>query len=252
VSQTDGVALIGVYRRRNAEHVRRLVGVAANAGWSSAWWALDEQDHALAPQTVGVGSGPKLSLLNETLARSGLPRGWLIVSDDDVVFTRGDLVALVSVCEQGEFDLAQPARSDDNSTHEFNVAHRITRARRLSRARATTFVEIGPLFVVGPRWRDRILPFPESRGMGWGLELDWHRLYQAGCRLGIVDSVRVAHLGAPGADYEFDGEAERVHRELEERGFAGWEDVQRTLATWRPWRRKPPWSRVGADRQRVT
>ena len=71
--------------------------------------------------------------------------GWLVVADDDLVFTRGSLVSLLDVCRRAGFDLAQPARSDDNRMHEFNVAHEITRARNLSRARLTTFVEIGPL-----------------------------------------------------------------------------------------------------------
>ena len=117
----------------------------------------------------------RLSLLNE-LARHVPDEGYVVVSDDDVVFTRGTLDALVVLCERARLDLAQPSRSDDNSRFEFNVAHAITRARRLSRVRLTTCVETGPLVVLGPRWRDRILPFPEERGMGWGVELDWHEL----------------------------------------------------------------------------
>ena len=31
--------------------------------------------------------------------------------------------------------------------------------------------------------------------MGWGVELDWHELWKGGCVLGIVDDVRVAHVG---------------------------------------------------------
>ena len=190
---------------------------------------------------MGSGPGTKLSLLNEILARRPIDKGWLVVSDDDVVFTRGDLRALVGICKQAGFDVAQPARSDDNSRYEFNVAHSITKARRFSRARTTTFVEVGPLFVIGPLWRDRILPFPSERGMGWGLELAWFDLQRDGCRLGIVDSVRVEHRGVPGGDYDFEAEADRMHRELAGRGFAGWKDVQKVLAVWRPWQRLPPW-----------
>jgi hypothetical protein len=218
------------------------VAQARSAGWKVGLWALDVVDDTLSPFTVGSGSGPKLSLLNETLARTDADEGWIVVSDDDVVFTRGDLPAFVAFCRHAGFDLAQPARSDDNSTHEFNVAHPITRARRLSKARATTFVEIGPLFAIGPRWRDRIVPFPGERGMGWGLELDWFDLQRDGCRLGIVDSIRVEHVGTPGADYDFELEADLMHRELAERGFAGWDDVERVLAVWRPWQRVPPWA----------
>jgi hypothetical protein len=235
-------AVVGVYRRRNAAYVRGIEQVAREAGWKTAWWALDAESDDLADSTVGVGQGAKLQLLNEIVLRAGIGNEWLVVSDDDVEFTRGQVVDLVVLCARAELDLAQPARSDDNSRYEFNVAHRITLARRLSRARTTTFVEVGPLFVVGPRWRERIVPFPEERGMGWGLELDWHQLHRRGCRLGIVDEVRVAHRGVPGGDYDFDLHVRRIHRELEDRGFAGWEDVQRTLDVWRPWRQAPPWS----------
>ena len=175
--------------------------------------------------------------MNEVLRRSESSEGWLVVSDDDVVFDRGDVLALVSLSTHAELDLVQPARSDTE------VDHVITAARRLSVARRTSFVEIGPLFAVGPGWRDRIVPFPEERGMGWGLELEWHELHREGCELGIVDAVRVRHMGQRGEGYDFRADAHRVHAELEERGFAGWSDVQKTLATWRPWQRSPGWLR---------
>ena len=238
----SSVGVVGIYRKRNAALVRETVAPAVAAGWSTAWWALDEADEHLEETTVGEGPGAKLPLLNEIVARAGLRDGWLVVLDDDAVFTRGGLVELVELCRQAGLDLAQPARSDDNSIHEFNVAHPITAARRLSRARTTTFVEVGPIFVIGPGWRDRIVPFPAERGMGWGVELDWYVLHQQGCRLGIVDAVRVEHRGAPGAEYDFERQVTRMHAELRERGFEGWSDVQRTLAVWRPWQRVAPWS----------
>lgn len=238
---SNAAALVGIYRRRNAEHVRRLIDEADDARWSTAWWALDEPDETLAEYTVGTGQGLRLPLLNETIARVPGRTDWLVVSDDDLVFTRGSLVSLLDMCKRAGFDLAQPARSDDNRTYEFNVAHDITRARNLSRARLTTFVEIGPLFVVSPSWRERIVPFPAERGMGWGLELEWYSLYLQGCRLGIVDAVRVKHLGTPGGAYDFRQSAHRVHEELAEHGFDGWQAVQRTVGVWRRWRRTPPW-----------
>lgn len=239
---SSATTLVGIYRRRNAEHVRRLVDEARDALWATAWWALDEPDESLAEITVGTGHGQRLALLNETISRVREQTGWIVVSDDDLSFTRGGLVSLLEMCRSARFDLAQPARSDDNRAHARNVAHDITRARRVSRARLTTFVEIGPLFVVGPTWRGRIVPFPEEREMGWGLELDWFSLHEQGCRLGIVDAVRIEHLGAPGADYDFRAYAHRVHQELADRGFDGWHEVQRTLAVWRPWQRTPPWA----------
>ena len=239
------VSLIGVYRRRNTSHVAALVDEALEQGWPTAWWALEAVEPELAHVTVDVGPGMRLSLLNR-LGKHVPEQGYVVVADDDVVFTRGGLCALVALCERARLDLAQPARSDDNSRFEFNVAHAITRSRRLSRVRLTTFVETGPLVVVGPRWRHRILPFPESRGMGWGAELDWYELWKSGCLLGIVDDVRIAHVGEPGRDYDAGREAIRIHEELERRRYEGWKDVQRTVGVWRPWMRTPPWLGNGA------
>ena len=154
--------------------------------------------------------------------------------------------ALVVLCERGLLDLAQPARSDGNAKFAFNVAHAITRARKLSRVRLTTFVETGPLIVVGPRWRNRIFPLPEARGMGWGVELDWYELWKGGCVLGIVDAVRVAHLGEPGSEYDAREAAARVHEELAHRRYGDWKEVQRTIDVWRPWAKHAPWLRRGA------
>ena len=82
--------IVGVYRRRNAEHVSRLLQPALEQGWVSGWWALDEVDPSLRALTVGQGPGLKLPLLNETLGRLGARSSWTVVSDDDVVFRKGD------------------------------------------------------------------------------------------------------------------------------------------------------------------
>lgn len=244
VSAMPPASLIGVYRRQNAAYVATLVEVAVEHRWRTAWWALDGAEPSLAHVTVGEGPGMRLALLNELTAY--VPdEGYIVVSDDDVAFTQGSLPALVVLCDRARLDLAQPARSDGNLRFEFNVAHAITRPRRLSRVRLTTFVETGPLIVVGPRWRTRVLPFPESRGMGWGVELDWYELWKGGCRLGIVDAIRVAHHGEPGGEYDAGKEALRIHEELARRRYEGWKDVQRTVSVWRPWTRMPPWVEDG-------
>lgn len=162
------------------------------------------------------------------------------MSDDDVTFERGDLVRLVSLVERDSLDLAQPVRADPARDHG------ITAARRLSRARRASFAEIGPVLVVGPRWRERILPFPEERGICCGLELEWLELLREGCELGIVDAVRVRHDGARGQEYHDAGEIERVQAALESLGYRGWSDVQVTLGTWRPWQRSLVRTRGGA------
>src|SRR5207247_9794101 len=88
------------------------------------------------------------------------------------------------------FDLAQPARKRGS---QIGIA--ITIKFHLSKARTTTFVEAGPLFIVGPRFRDQILPLPAQRGMGWGIEIEWYDLLANGCRFGIVDGIVMEHLG---------------------------------------------------------
>ena len=237
-SRDDPVSLVGIYRARNAHFARNVSQPALARGWTVAWWALNDVVDDLAGVTVGSGPGSKFPLVNEILRRAGLSRGWLVVSDDDVVFDRGDVTGLVSLCARAGLDLGQPART------ETVLDHGITAARRLSVVRRTSFVEIGPVFVVGPDWWDRIVPFPVTSGMGWGLELDWPELHRRGCALGIVDAVRVRHEGDRGEEYDFRMEADRVHEELRARGFSGWDDVQRTMGTWRPWQRSPAWLRT--------
>jgi hypothetical protein len=230
------VALVGVYRARNARYVREVSRPALERGWTVAWWALDGLADELADVTVGTGAGAKFDLLNEILRTLDGSFDWLVVSDDDLVFTRGDVVSLQRCCERAGLDLAQPGRADAA------VSHGITAARRLSRARRTSFVEIGPLFVVGPRWRDRIVPFPPGSGMGWGLELDWFGLAEEGCVLGIVDSLPVRHEGTAGEDYDAPAEFARLQQLFAARGVGTWADVQRTLDTWRPWQPWPRWA----------
>lgn len=62
---SGSVALFGVYRSRNAERVQAVAMPALARGWTVVWWALDEVPGELTPQTVGVGAGPRLALLNE-------------------------------------------------------------------------------------------------------------------------------------------------------------------------------------------
>jgi len=228
-------AIVGVYRRHNGEHVRQLIAPALEAGWATAWWALDESDPDLADYTVGVGPGLKFPLVNRALEGLGAAE-WTVVSDDDLRFRRGNVVRFVRLCQRAGFDLAQPARARGTQ-----FSHAITTGVRGSRARATSFVEIGPLFAVGRRLRDEILPLPEHRGMGWGAELDWFDLFEAGGRLGIVDSMPVEHLGVLASDYDYAEVKARLTEEFAARGRARWEGMRETVGIWRPWQGKPPW-----------
>jgi hypothetical protein len=111
------------------------------------------------------------------------------------------------------------------------------------RARNTTFVESGPLVAVGPRWRDRVLPLPNELGMGWGVEFDWFDLMASGCRLGIVDSTVVEHLGTVADEYDTTELHRRLRAELAARGAEDFRPFERTLDAWRPWQRHPGWVR---------
>jgi hypothetical protein len=107
--------------------------------------------------------------------------------------------------------------------------------------RLTTFVESGPLVAIAPEWVERVTPLPVWRGMGWGIELEWIDLGAEGCRLGIVDATPVTHLGKVSGGYDDTELRARMRAELAARGVDDWGPLQETLATWRPWRRRPPW-----------
>jgi hypothetical protein len=215
----------------------RLLEPVRAAGWGTALWALDDPDPVFEAETAGCGPGTKFELVNRLLVeRPPHDAQYVVVSDDDALFTRGSIVHFLDIAARAAVDLAQPAHALRS-----NISHRLTWARPLSIARLTTFVEIGPIFAVSPAWRDRIVPFPDGIGMGWGLDVAWADLRLEGCRLGIVDATRIRHLTPFAAAYAPDEEVARMNRLLEERGAPGWRGLRRTLATWRLWRRRPPW-----------
>lgn len=231
--------LLSIYRRANAPILAELLRPALAAGWRVRLWALDDVEPRLEEWTIGSGPGAKFDLLNGLLQEAA--EGALVVADDDVAFGRTSVVAFADLAARAGFGISQPA-------HAFRShrSHRVTLRRPLSRARLTTFVEIGPLFAVSAEWRARVAPFPDGIGMGWGLELSWMDLQDEGCRLGIVDAVPMRHLSPVGGAYVPQAESERLAGLLAERGVAGarelrWRELQRTLATWRPWQSAPPW-----------
>jgi hypothetical protein len=226
-----------VYRARNAAYVRALLAPVP-AGWPVHLWALDEPVDALVEWTRGSGPGWKFDLVNGLLAAHPAPPGPVVVADDDVVFAPGtDLPGLVAWVERAGLDLAMPAH-----VRETNASYAFTLRRRLSRARLTPFVEIGPLFVVGERARDDVLPFPDGLEMGWGLEVRWAALAERGLRLGIVDAVPVAHAGTVSEDYDRAAAQAALDRRVADAGLASLKDLQRVHATWRPWQQRPPWT----------
>lgn len=225
--------IVGVYRHDRARTMLDLVP----PGWRAALWALDAEAPEAASVTAGVGPGAKFTLCNALVrAVAPGPDDWVVVVDDDVVVPRGLPAFLARAAEAG-FGLAQPAHA--RSSH---FSHPQTVRRPLLRARWFSYVEIGPVFAVSPRWRHRVLPFPEDIGMGWGLELLWMDLEREGMRLGIVDDVVMDHLVPPGRTYDLSVEGRRLEGMLAERGAGQLADLMRLHGRWWRWQRRPRWA----------
>jgi hypothetical protein len=198
-------------------------------------WALDDLDPQLAEHTIGQGRGTRLALLNRLYAHLQDDfTGWIVLADDDVVLSMGTLEQAVAVASRAGFGVCQPAH--DAASRR---SHRVNEAHALSIARLTTFVEVGPMVCVAPHWRRRIFPMPERYSMGPGLEIEWMGLRDEGCLLGVVDAVRMSHQGMPGSEYDLDESSAKFRAEMLVRG--GRRKALRTTATWRVWRKRPPW-----------
>jgi hypothetical protein len=230
----------------NAARVAAALLHGVPAHWHVALWGLDGVAPALAARTVGDGPGPRFELLNRALAATPADPGrWVVVVDDDVA-VRPSLGRFVAVADRAGLDIAMPG----HRACSFH-SHPITRRRMASTARRTTYVEIGPVVAVRPRWVARLVPFPADDGLGWGTELAWSDLRREGCRLGIVDRTPVLHLVPPGRAYDRRAELARLVAELDARGVppgtprARMDALQRNEATWRPWRPSPPWAVAG-------
>ena len=230
------VSLYCVYRAKNAARVRRLCEAIARFGAVPHLWALDRADPRLSRWTRGTGPGRKFELLSKLYEghRPG-EDAWLLLIDDDVEVSRRGWRRLLRTSRAAGFDLSQPAHG--RGSHR---SHVLTRAR-FARARMTTFVEIGPVVLVSPRVRNEVVPFPPHDGMGWTLDFAWHDLSKEGYRLGIVDAVRMRHVGAVGQDYDSTEDRRAVRAELDARGLRDVPDMHQTLAVWQWWQAKCPW-----------
>lgn len=229
-----------VYRAKNARVVRRLVRSALRSDATVRLWALDETEPSLSTWTVGSGPGGKFELANRLLAAAPVPDGaYVVVTDDDVTLALG-MGWFLRLVRRAALDVAMPA----HRKHLSNLSHQATLRASWSLARLTQFVEIGPVFAVSPRIRDRVLPFPDDAGMGWGLEADWYVLQRdEGARLGIVDGAPMRHLTPVATSYPQGVERERMAERIRRAGLGGLHEIQTTVATWRPWQRTPPWLR---------
>jgi hypothetical protein len=230
----DDLALVAVYRRRNAPLLERLVHEASEG--RVALWALDEESPLLKEHTVGVGRGTRFELLNRLTDGLAPDSGtWLVVADDDVRFVRGSLRCSVGLARAAGLDLCQPSHSRWSYLNWEVNRHRPARLVRLCR-----FVEQGPLMILSPNAISRLTPLPEDVGMGWGLEAVWGSLPDL--RTGILDAVTVMHdrpVGQGGYDTALQWEQAESLRKAQ--GWESWRDLQRVLDTWWAWQRTPPW-----------
>jgi hypothetical protein len=203
-------------------------------------WALDRPYPDLEHRTLGAGAGGKFDLLNRLFETDDIPSDdyvVVVVADDDVLVVRGDLRRLVRLARKASLGLVQLAHAVGSFWN-----HPITRRRLLSVARLTTYVEIGPLFLVNPEWRSRVLPFPAGIGLGFTRDMvEWSRLSEEGCRRGIPDAVRVLHTAQPGRSYDWEAEMRPLRDYLASAGAQTPWELQRDLAVWRPWASWPPW-----------
>jgi hypothetical protein len=231
------VLLLCVYRAKNARRVVDLVSQARRLDAEIHLWALDAAADALAPWTRGCGAGVRMELLNRLWRRAGdSPRRQIVISDDDIVFTRGDLRSLLAACEQCGFDIAQPAHAIGSY-----AGRHFPRSRAFTIARLTSWVDVGPMVVISADWFDRVLPFPDRAGMGWGLGLVWGQLRHSGCRLGIVDGICVRHLYPPMLEYDTAPESLRVSEILHKLDLRSTTEAQQCFARWMFWQPAPPW-----------
>jgi hypothetical protein len=236
-----------VYRHENAPIVLRYVAEAVQRGWEVRLWALDQIHPALKAYSRGSGKGPRCALLNALIGGTDLSAfDWIIVMDDDFEFQRGSLASFLAIAEGAGISLAQPARAYGRYR-----SFRLINRNPLGVARLTSYVEIGPIIAVNQAWASRILPFPESYGMGWGLDLLWSDLRKEGLRLGVIDWVTINHLSPVGKAYDNSPEKLRLTKMLHDRGFQSIEETQKTLAVWRPWQQRPLWLRETNETQHV-
>ena len=234
-------AIVGVYRSANASLVEQLVAPALAAGWTTAWWALDEVHDRLASFTVGTGPGEKLPLLNATIELGAAGVRTLVLADDDLRFSNGDVVRTGRAQRTG------------------GLRHRATGARgrqpRQPRHHAGAAALRRSADDVRRGWaarRDlaRVVRarYPASRpGGAWAGASSSTGPISAQRAAGSGSSTRARSCtpGKVGQRYDSQRLLAELTAELSERGLTSLAETQRTVQVWRPWRRNPPW--VGTE-----
>lgn len=232
--------LYSVYRRANAANLQRLLSTSPSP---AALWALDEPAPALSAATIGQGPGTRFANLNRALAACPPgPEDWVVLCDDDFAFDRGRLDQAMALAAAAGLDLAQPSHSPRSYLNWSVERHRLA-----SRVRLTRFAEQGPLLILSPHARERVLPLPEDMGMGWGIEARWAA--DRSLRIGILNAVMIRHLHPVAWDGNYDITAEigRANELMVRSSWSSWEEMQKDLGRWWWWEAVPPWLEPGAQ-----
>lgn len=227
-----------VYRAKNVAHVQQFIADLP-PGCRVHLHALDAVAPALATLTRSTGPGLRMPLLQGLIDANPLAdvEQYLLIFDDDVTFAGSGGSRFPGLAARAGLDIAQPAHHPTS-----HASYRISKWEPLSTLRLTTFVEVGPVVLVSPRARTRVLPFPEDMRMGWGLDVAWTELRAAGLRLGVVDATPIQHHGLVQAEYD-DAEEIRIRdRQLARLGADSPHDIANNVGlTWRPWQSRPKW-----------
>jgi hypothetical protein len=195
-SRRPRVLCAGVYlaqHENTAEHITRVFSRSKRVDVVQRWIALttgaqEARTHVAGTVAIVSGPAPKFALLNRLLTDL-TAFDWIILCDDDIEVSEGFVDALIMMAQRFDFALCQPAR-----THDSYVDHYFVTQLSGLLARQTRFVEIGPVVCIRRDAAPLLLPFNDNCCMGWGLDFIWPVIMEnAGKRLGIIDSVPVAH-----------------------------------------------------------
>jgi hypothetical protein len=219
--------LMMVYRRKNARYVSALLSQLGGCV-EIRLWALDESDPCVERFTMGVGGGSKFQLINRLYDEGRIPEhAYIVIADDDVCFASGSLAQTINIARARHLGIFQPAHS------WYSIyTYPLLLSRPWLQARSTGFVESGPLFIVSPLWRDQVFPLPEDIGMGWGVEVRWHRLRLDGCRLGVVDACKILHMSPVGRSYDSKASRKILESALSEEGMRSPFELMMTYEAW--------------------
>lgn len=161
----------------------------------------------------------------------GCPYQYVLLLDDDLLFSPGDVSRFFDLCERNRLFLSQPAIAwGSHANHEVNIWNPACEVRQVN------FVEVmAPCF--SAQAIGELLDTFKLTKCTWGIDYAWSSLLAGQGRLAVVDSVAMHHTKpmdrAEGPFYRMlrsngidpDAELAAVHR-----SFAPWGSM-RTLAT---------------------